>query len=55
MRITATMTNDLLTCRRGPAGRSFAAGSTLDRPVRHSHHAQAFQHRNAFFVFGGIC
>jgi hypothetical protein len=55
MRITSTMTNDLLACLRGPAGRSFAAGSTLDRPVRHSHPAQAFQYRNAFFVFGGNC
>jgi hypothetical protein len=55
MLITSIMTNDLLACRRGPAGQSFAAGATLDRPVRHSHPAQAFQHRNAFFVFGGIC
>jgi len=54
MRITSNMTNDLL-ARRGPAGRSFVAGATLDRAVRHSHHAQAFQYRNAFFVFGGIC
>jgi hypothetical protein len=55
MRVTSNITNDLLACRRGPAGRSFAAGATLDRTVRHSHPAQAFQHRNAFFVFGGNC
>jgi hypothetical protein len=55
MRVTSNFTNDLLACRREPAGRSFAAGATLDRPVRHSHPAQAFQYRNAFFVFGGIC
>jgi hypothetical protein len=55
MHITSLMTNDLLACRREPAGRSFAAGLTLDRPVRLSHPAQAFQYRNAFFVFGGNC
>jgi len=55
MRVTSNITNDLLACRRGPGGRSFAAGSTLDRPDRHSHPAQAFQHWNAFSVFGGNC
>jgi len=54
MRITSNMTNDLMACRRGP-GRSFATEAMLDRPVRHSHPAQAFQYRNAFFVFGGNC
>jgi hypothetical protein len=34
MRIISTMTNDLLARRRGPGGRSFAAGATLDRLVR---------------------
>jgi hypothetical protein len=55
MRDIPNMTNDRLACRRGPAGGSLAASvPTLQRPVEESHSAQAFHHRNAFFVFGGV-
>jgi hypothetical protein len=53
------MTNDRLHCRRGPAGGSLtlsapALMTMLERPAGQFLSAQAFHHRNAFFVFGGL-
>ena len=53
------MTNDRLHCRRGTAGGSLALSlptlvTMLERPAGQFLTAQAFHHRNAFFVFGGL-
>jgi len=53
------MTNDRLHYRRGPAGGSLTLSAPalltmLERPAGQFLTAQAFHHRNAFFVFGGL-